>query len=148
MFRAIIAEDDLMIANLLAEIIVKAGYIVCGVARTVDEAIDLGLSEMPHVAILDLRLADGRSATEIAARLVGRGEIGVLYSSGNISRLMLTAQNGHACLSKPYSVRALLRGLEIAMDIAAARPVSGPFPPGLRVLPAVPMIARGQSFRI
>ncbi len=56
----LIAEDDLNVANALAEVIINAGYGLCGIARTVDEAIELGLTTKPHVALLDLRLADHR----------------------------------------------------------------------------------------
>ncbi len=146
MCRVMIAEDDLMTANLLEEIIVKAGYQTCGIARTVSEAIELGLRQKPHIAILDLRLADSRPATEIAARLSVPGKLGVLYTTGNISRFRLTSANGHACLAKPYSVHAILRSLEIVMDLAAARTVAPPFPPGFRVLLSVPALALSQSF--
>jgi DNA-binding response OmpR family regulator len=148
MLKVIIAEDDLRIAGILAEIVGAAGYNVCGIARTVDEAIDLGFSQRPHVAVLDLRLADGRPATEIATRLTALGKLGVLYTTGVVSRFMLTSADGHACLTKPFSPGALLRSLEIVTDIAADRTVSPPFPPGFRVLPPSPMLELGPSFRL
>jgi len=146
MFRVMIAEDDLMIADLLEGIFVKAGYQSCGIAGTVSEAIELGLRQKPHIAILDLRLADSRPATEIAAGLSVLGKLGVLYTTANISRFGLTSANGHACLAKPYSIPAILRSLEIVMDLAAARTVAPPFPPGFRVLRSVPTLALSQSF--
>lgn len=146
MLRVMIAEDDLIIAEILAEIIVQAGYRVCGIACAVDEAIEIGLTQKPDVAILDLRLADGGLGTEVAARLAGSGQIGVLYTTANLYRLMLTSANGHACLSKPFSPRTLLRSLRIVADIAAARTVSLPFPPGFRMLPSSPVLHLGQSF--
>jgi DNA-binding response OmpR family regulator len=148
MLKVMIAEDNLMLADILAQIIVDAGYEMCGIARTVDEAIELGLSQKPDLAVLDLRLADGRAGTEIAARLTGLGRLGVLYSTSNVSRFMLTAADGQACLYKPYSIRTLLRSLEIVVDIAAGKTVSPPFPHGFRVLLSLPVLELGPSFRL
>ena len=39
----LIVEDDLMIADMLEEILVDAGYTVCGIARTVTEAVALAV---------------------------------------------------------------------------------------------------------
>jgi CheY-like chemotaxis protein len=148
MLKVMIAEDSLMLADVLAEIIVGAGYDVCGIAHTVEEAIELGLSQKPDLAVLDLRLADGRLGTEIAARLTSLDRLGVLYSTGNVSRLMLTAADGQACLYKPYSTDTLLRSLAIVVDIAAGKTVSPPFPQGFRVLLASPVLDLGPSFRL
>ena len=42
---------------------------VCGIARTVAEAVELGLRHKPDLAVIDLRLADGELGTEVAALL-------------------------------------------------------------------------------
>ena len=119
MLKVLIAEDDLMIADLAEEILVDAGYEVCGIARTVAEAVALAHKHKPDLALLDLRLAEGGLGTEIAAQLLPLGRIGVLYATGNTSQVVLTAANGDACLSKPYSSTDLVRGLEIVSAIAS-----------------------------
>ena len=108
MRKVIIAEDDLMIANMFAEIVVGAGYDLCGIARTVDHAIELGLSQKPHLAVLDLRLADGRAGTEVAARLVALGNLGILYTTGNMCRFMLTSADGHGLPAQALHTRRTL----------------------------------------
>jgi two-component system, response regulator PdtaR len=148
MLKIIIAEDSLTLADILAEVVVKAGYDMCGIACTVDEAIKLGLKQKPDLALLDLRLADGRPGTEIAARLTAHARLGVLYSTANVCRVMLTAADGQACLYKPYSIAALLRSLELVADMAAGTTVSPPFPPGFRLLPPVAAFDLGPSFRL
>jgi two-component system, response regulator PdtaR len=148
MLKVMIAEDNLIIADLLLEIIVKAGYHACGVARTVSEAIELGLSQKPHVAILDLGLADGRAATDIVPKLNVLDQLGILYTTGNVFHFGLTSANGHACLTKPYSTRTLLRSLEIVIDISASKTVSPPFPAGFRLLQSKPVLTLGQPFRL
>jgi CheY-like chemotaxis protein len=134
--KVLIAEDDLMIADLAEEILVEAGYEVCGIARTVAEAIALAHRHKPDLAVLDLRLADGGLGTEIAAQLLPLGRLGVLYATGNISQVVLTTANGDACLSKPYRSVDLLRSLEIVVEIVATGKALPPFPKGFQVLSA------------
>jgi CheY-like chemotaxis protein len=133
--KVLIAEDDLMIADLAEEILVEAGYDVCGIARTVAEAVAMAHQHKPD-------LADGGLGTEIAAQLLPLGRLGVLYATGNISQVPLTTANGDACLSKPYSSTDLLRGLQIVAEILANGKALSSFPKGFQVLhPASPVVA-------
>jgi CheY-like chemotaxis protein len=139
--KVLIAEDDLMIADLADEILVGGGYEVCGIARTVAEAVALAQRHKPDLAVLDLRLADDGLGTEIAAQLLPFGRLGVLYATGNISQVVLTIADGDAVLSKPYSSADLLRGLEIVAEIVATSKALPPFPRGFHVLRAAPTTA-------
>jgi len=67
--KVLIAEDDLMIADMAEMVLVEHGYEVCGIARTVPEAVALGRHHKPDLAVFDQRLADGGLGTEIAAQL-------------------------------------------------------------------------------
>jgi CheY-like chemotaxis protein len=132
--KVLIAEDDLMIADLAEEILINAGYEVCGIARTVAEAVALAHQHKPDLAVLDLRLADGGLGTEIAAQLLPLGRPGVLFATGNVSQVVLTTADGDACLSKPYSSADLVRGLEIVRELVATGKVLPPFPKGFQIL--------------
>ncbi len=147
MRTVLIAEDDLNVANALAEVVVSGGYRLCGIARSVEETIELGLTKKPHVAVLDLWLADHKPAIEAAAQLAALDKIGILYTTGDISRYALTAAHGHACLTKPYSSKTLLRSLDIVVDFAATGTVSRPLPPGFRVLRKAPILPASGAFR-
>jgi len=85
------------------------GYEVCGIARTVDEAVALGRLHRPDLAVIDMRLADGGSGSDIPARLSDLGPLGVLYATRDSGKIMLSAADGDACLTKPYSTAALVR---------------------------------------
>ena len=76
MLKVLIAEDDLMIADLLEDVLTASGYEVCGIGRTVDEAVALGELHKPDLAVLDSRLARGGCGPEIARLLNSRGKIG------------------------------------------------------------------------
>lgn len=139
----LIAEDDLMIADMVEEILVTHGYEVCGIARTVPEGIALGRLHKPNLAIIDLRLADGRLGTEIAAQLGAHGTLGVLYATGNSAQLALCGAEGDACLTKPYRSADLLRGLEIVNDLLLTGRASPPFPHGFQLLPLGSPVPQG-----
>ena len=86
-----IAEDDLVMADMLEETLAANGYDVCGIARTVEKAVELGEHYKPDLAVLDIRLADGGLGTDIPARLKSQGHMGVLYASGHVGQMALTS---------------------------------------------------------
>jgi DNA-binding response OmpR family regulator len=133
--KVLIAEDDLLIADSAEEFLVKCGYEVCGMARTVDEAVILGRRHRPDLMVLDLRLADGGFGTQVAVQLSTLGRIGVLYITGKISHFALDTTDGDAYIVKPYTAADLVRSLEIVAEIVATGRASPPFPRGFRMLP-------------
>jgi DNA-binding response OmpR family regulator len=135
MRKVLIVEDDPMVAGLLSEILVEGEYAVCGIARTVAEAVALVRLNSPDLAVIDLRLADGGLGTEVAAELGARGALGILYTTG-ATHVVLTVKDGHARLAKPYRDTDLLRGLEIVAGMVSTGTASPPFPSGFQLLPA------------
>jgi ActR/RegA family two-component response regulator len=134
MSTVMIAEDDLLMADMLEDTLVASGYEVCGIARTVEQAIELGDRCKPDFAILDIRLADGGLGTDIAARLHSRDGIGILYASGNSRHVGLTKDDGEALLHKPYRPGDVVRALKIVEQIVCTGEASQPFPRGFSVL--------------
>ena len=135
MLKVLIAEDNLMIADLTEEFLVEHGYEVCGIARTVAEAVALARLHDPDLAVIDQRLADGGLGTDVAGQLDASSHLGLLYASGNAPNVMRTATSGHACLTKPYRSQDLLRSLEIVAEMVATGKATPPFPRGFQVLP-------------
>ena len=56
MLKILIAEDNLMIADMAQDFLAGSGYEVCGIARTVGEAVTLARHHHPDLALIDLRL--------------------------------------------------------------------------------------------
>ena len=129
-----IAEDDLLMADMLEEVLVQSGYEVCGIARTVEEGVELGDRCKPDLAILDIRLAEGGLGMDIAARMHSKDGLGILYASGNSSQMGLTKDDGAALLRKPYRPEDMVRALKIVEQIANTGEASRPFPKGFSVL--------------
>jgi DNA-binding response OmpR family regulator len=113
MSKVLIAENDLLLADMLEEALLHAGYEVCGIALTVEEGVALSTHHDPDLALLDLRLASGGLGTEIAAQLDRDGGLGVLYATGNSDQIHLTKADGDACLVKPYRPEDVVRALKI-----------------------------------
>ncbi len=126
-----VVDDDLMIADFLSEILVDAGYTVCGIARTVAQAVTLGNAQRPDLAVLDLRLANGELGTDIVPQLAHRA--GILYATGNDS-IPLTRADGDVCLRKPFLGRDVLKALQVVQQIIAGGAVSARLPFGARML--------------
>jgi two-component sensor histidine kinase/ActR/RegA family two-component response regulator len=129
-----IAEDDLFMADMLEDVLVAGGYEVCGIARTVDKAVELGERHKPDLAILDIRLAEGGLGTDIATRLQHQGRMGILYASGHAGQLDLTKADGDALISKPYRPEDVVLALKIVEHIVSTGEAAGPFPKGFSVL--------------
>jgi DNA-binding response OmpR family regulator len=134
--KVLIVENDVMIADYLEDVLVDGGYEVCGIATHVDEAIRLGRLHQPDLGVIDLRLAEDRFGTEVAASLCPGGGFGALYSTGNPDHPLLANAAGEACLAKPYSPEALLSALRVVQErMTKVTPLSS-FPPGFRLLHA------------
>ena len=131
--KVLIVEDDLMIAD-MAEEVIEHGYEVCGIARTVGEAIALGELHKPELALVDHRLADNGLGTEVAVKLKALGKIGILFASGNDPQVGMLESGGDACIVKPYRARDLIKALEIVKGIIATGVATPPFPRGFQVL--------------
>ena len=134
----LIAEDDLVVADMLEEALVASGYEVCGIARTVEKAVELGQRHKPDLAVLNIRLADGGQGTEIPARLNSQGHMGVLYVSGRIGQMSLTRTDGEALIVKPYRTEDVVRALHIVEQIVSTNNASRFLPNGFSILRDAP----------
>ena len=131
----LIVEDDLIMADLLAEILTTHGHRVCGISRSVDYAIAIGAIFRPDLAIIDVRLADGGLGPSVALALNGLSGMAVLYATGNLEQAVLLKACGQGCISKPYCAEDLLRSIEIVSELVATGRATGPIPRNFRFLP-------------
>ena len=146
MLKVLIAEDELMIADLLEETLTMSGYEICGIARTVVEAVALAELHKPDLAVLDVRLAQGNRGPDIARRLSDRGTLGILYATGeDARRSTLTLADGSASITKPYQVEDVARALAIVREIMTLGTATPPFPLGFRLLPELAPLSAQAS---
>jgi CheY-like chemotaxis protein len=132
--KVMIAEDDLLLADMLEEVLIKRGYDVCGIANTVEKAVELCDLHNPDLAVLDIRLAQGDLGTDIPAWLARPKSLGVLFASGYAGEMKLTKTYGDALITKPYRMEDVVRSLKIVEDIVRTGDASPPYPKGFSVL--------------
>jgi DNA-binding NarL/FixJ family response regulator len=82
--RALIVEDEWLIAMDLAETLRQAGHEVVGLAVDAEEAIAIARECKPDLALMDLRLSNGTSGIDAAARLWREAGVRCIFVSANL----------------------------------------------------------------
>jgi DNA-binding response OmpR family regulator len=135
MLKVMVVEDSVLLADMLEDFLVSQGYEVCGLARTVKEAVVLADLTKPDLAVLDFRLANGELATGIPPMLKDKTGIGVLYVSGDPLSSYLTEADGDAYIQKPCGMHDLVCALRIVQSLKTDHNVSpSSFPKGFHLL--------------
>jgi DNA-binding response OmpR family regulator len=135
MLKVLIAEDNVILADMLEDFLISEGYDVCGVAATVEEAIRLADLYNPDLAVLDFRLAEGGYGSQILPRLKDKTGIGILYASGDALQKKLTLADGDAYIQKPFGMNDLLRSLRIVQGMETDKNISATlFPENFHLL--------------
>lgn len=114
--KVLIVEDVFIEANNLEIMLDKAGYEVCGVARSVSEAVNLIDTEKPNIALIDIQLKGPSSGTELADICKDRN-IAFIYVSANSNQetlLKAKATQPYGFIVKPFREKDLMVTLEIA----------------------------------
>lgn len=107
--RILIVEDEPMLAFVLEELLLSAGYAVIGVATRLEAALTIIADVTCDAAILDMNLA-GVSAAPAASALVSRGIPFLILSGYSISQ-QDKAFPGAVYLQKPCRPENLLKAL-------------------------------------
>jgi DNA-binding response OmpR family regulator len=119
----LIVEDDALTACSVALALQSAGYKVCGVAGSEDEAISAAEETRPDFAIVDVNLSPGDGRV-VARQLVERFHTAVLMATGHCnSPAMLRGIGASACLPKPYDADEVAPALEAVRMLAHGEPL-------------------------
>lgn len=114
--KILIVEDEFIVANDLRIMLVKAGYTVCGIAASVEQARELIIQKNPDWVLLDIILKTPVSGIELAKELSLQKKP-FLYISANTNQSTLEAAKTtqpYGFLVKPFRERDLLVMLDIA----------------------------------
>ena len=115
MARALIIEDEALIALDLQDELQRLGIELLGVARTSDEALELLRQGDPDLAIVDLMLNGTAHGASIADALRARGVKVLITSGGDGAEI---SGKGHAFLPKPWARDDLRRALGVLPEAA------------------------------
>jgi DNA-binding NtrC family response regulator len=114
--KVLIVEDQFVEANDLQIMLRKAGYEVCGIARSVDVAQELIKQEKPTLVLLDIFLKGPRTGIDLARQL-REEDIAFIYLSANSNEEILSeakTTEPYGFIVKPFREKDLLVTLEIA----------------------------------
>jgi len=114
--KILIVEDQFIEANNLQMILEKAGYKVCGIARSVPAALDLVEQENPDLVLLDIFLQGNLNGIDLARKLREK-DIGFVYLSANSTKKTLDeakVTRPYGFLVKPFREKDILVMLDIA----------------------------------
>jgi DNA-binding response OmpR family regulator len=98
--KVMVVEDEALVAMLVEDALIDAGFGVMGPAATVEEAMALLSRERPDAVVLDLNLA-GETSTPVADELMARGIPYVIATGYGASGLPPGHQDA-TVLAKPY----------------------------------------------
>ena len=105
--RVLVADDETLIAMLLADMLDDLGSEVVGPAYTYEDAMELARTCEFDWAILDLNM-EGQSTLPVAQVLRGRG-IPFVFASGAAPESLGDQLNGAGWLQKPFEFKAVAR---------------------------------------
>lgn len=122
--RAMIIEDEPLIALDLEHIVSDIGHHVVGVARTKDEATSMAERVKPGIVLADVQLADGSSGVDAVNEILGDADIPIIFITAYPERLL----TGHSAeptfiITKPFRAEMVKAVVSQALffDIKSAR---------------------------
>lgn len=115
--KILIVEDQFIEANDLLIILEKAGHSVCGIAKSVVQALDILTTEKPEIVLLDIFLQDSLTGIDLA-KMLSKENIPFIYISANSDPSTFEAAKAtqpYGFLIKPFREMDILVALDIAV---------------------------------
>lgn len=114
--KILIVEDELIVAGDIRILLEKTGYKVCGIARSVNRALEIIHSEKPFLVLLDIYLQGNLTGMDLAVQLNERN-IPFVYLSANCNQEVMEIAKQtqpYGFVVKPFRENDLLVTLDIA----------------------------------
>ncbi len=117
--RVLVVEDEAVVGLHIRQALEQAGYEVCAVLSSGEEAVDRLPELRPDVVLMDMVLRGGLTGADAAERMAAVSDVPVVYLTAHsddqtIERLRCTAPFGF--LSKPFDERELCMAVAIALE--------------------------------
>jgi DNA-binding NtrC family response regulator len=114
--KILIVEDQFIEANHLRLMLERAGYEICGIARSVDQAQEIIKKEVPGLVLLDIFLSGKQTGIDLARQLKETNTAFIYLSANSNEEILAAAKTTqpYGFLVKPFREKDLLVTLEIA----------------------------------
>ena len=119
--RILVVEDEVLIALELECLLEDLGHVSVGVAGCAADAIALGRTARPDVALVDIHLVDGPTGVEVARALSGDPRVTVVFMTANAKRIPPDFAGALGVIAKPYSERVVASALDYVAQCRAGR---------------------------
>ena len=117
--RILIIEDELLIANNIAEIIEANGYEVVGIEKSVVKGVFAYYRTSPDLLLLDIKLSGDETGIDLANRIRQRYETPVIFVTANSDKETVAealAADPFGFVKKPINTQELLIAIDIALS--------------------------------
>lgn len=122
--RALIVEDEILIAEELKERLSVLGFSVIAAVDSAEEGIAIATRERPDVVLMDIRLKGMKDGVQATQEIHQQVDVPIVYLTAHSDRLTVdrareTEYDGF--ILKPFRARELQSTIEIAMQRHAIR---------------------------
>jgi len=122
--RALIVEDETLIAEELKERLSGLGFSIIAAVDTADEGIAIATREHPDLVLMDIRLKGEKDGVQAAKEIREQVDVPIVYLTAHSDRLTVErvkATEYDGFLLKPFQRRELQSTIEVAMQRRASR---------------------------
>jgi DNA-binding response OmpR family regulator len=122
--RALIVEDETLIAEELRERLSRLGFSVIAAVDSADEGIAIATRERPDLVLMDIRLRGEKDGVQAAQEIRQQVDLPIIYLTAysdwmTVHRAKTTEHDGF--ILKPFHRRELQSTIEVAMQRHAIR---------------------------
>jgi DNA-binding response OmpR family regulator len=122
--RALIVEDETLIAEELKERLSRLGFSVIAAVDTAEEGIAIATREHPDLVLMDVRLKGRKDGVQAAKEIRAQVDVPIVYLTAHSDRLTVErvkATDYDGFILKPFQKRELQMTVEVAMQRRAIR---------------------------
>jgi DNA-binding response OmpR family regulator len=122
--RALIVEDETLIAEELRERLSRLGFSVIAAVDTAAEGIAIATRECPDLVLMDIRLKGEKDGVQAAKEIRQQVDVPIVYVTAYSDRLTVDQVKGSehdGYILKPFHARELQSTVEVAMQRRALR---------------------------
>jgi len=122
--RALIVEDEILIAEELKERLSRLGFSVIAAVESADEGIAIATRERPDLVLMDIRLKGKKDGLQAAKEIRQQVDVPIVYLTAHSDQLTVDrakATEHDGLILKPFQRRELQTTIEVAMQRHALR---------------------------
>lgn len=122
--RALIVEDEILIAEELKERLALLGFSVIAAVDSAEQGIAIATRERPDLVLMDIRLKGAKDGVQAATEIYERVDVPLVYLTAHSDQLTVDrAKQTHydGFILKPFRAQELRSTIEIAMQRHAIR---------------------------